>query len=176
VSNSLRSLLSCATTSLGKQTQREYYFEFKLKPQVKERARAGVRKSSEGKISSFMHTPEKTRRYEERIGIMAKIQHNGIPILGPLIANINFYFEKDPDGDLDNYVKAILDGMQQGKVFKNDKQIRGINAHVIYFDELDEDDERIERSEVMLSPRRSIMSVIASEQPKPKTSLFSKPL
>lgn len=171
MSNSLRSLLSMGTTSLGVNKTTEHYFEFKLKPQVKERARAGVRKSESGKLSTFVHTPEKTRRYEERIGIMAKIQHGNVPLLGPLIANINFYFEKDPDGDLDNYVKAILDGMQQGKVFKNDKQIRGINAHVFYFDELDEDEERIERTEVILSPRRSLAVC-----PAAKPSLFSKPV
>lgn len=149
----LRALLSMPTTKVGAPQQKEFYFVFKLKPEVKERGRA--MKKNDGTL--FIRTPDKTRRYEERIGQLTRLQYPlSKPLTGPLIASLMFTFKSDPDGDLDNYVKAILDGMQQGKAFGNDKQIRGINAHVIYFNELEEDTTVEERTEVILSPRANL--------------------
>lgn len=94
-----------------------------------------------------------SREYELLIEQMTDIQHPlDRPLEGDLIATVSFYIKNRVHGDLDNLLKSILDGMQ-GVAFKNDKQIRGFNVHVYYFDEIPES-ERIERTEVILTHRR----------------------
>ena len=109
---------------------RRMVFEFPMKAWPKERpyvARWGT------------HTPEKTRRFEENLALLAAAQmrvQKARLATGPLSVLINIYFErpKTPTHDypskcdLDNCIKSILDGLQ-GVAFKNDSQVIKIEAH-----------------------------------------------
>lgn len=138
--------MNIPTLEVGK--RQPIYYRFDMRPLPKERARAFKQR---GRMRTF--TPQRTKEYELLIEQATSLQHPfEQPLEGDLIANVNFYFENRIHGDLDNCLKAILDGMQ-GVAFKNDKQIRGFNVHAFYFDELDED-ERRERTEVIITHRK----------------------
>ena len=65
----------------------------------------------------------------------------GLPraVLSPLEVNLEFVCRRPknptnsyPMGDLDNYVKAVLDSIQSKAWFKDDKQIQAIGAYKRY--------------------------------------------
>ena len=62
---------------------------------------------------------------------------------GALTVSIDFYFADKRHGDIDNHIKAILDGLQYGRAFENDKQIMRVEAEIFYDDE--------ERAEICIS-------------------------
>ena len=75
-----------------------------------------------------IYTPAKTRNYERRVGIVAALHIPG-PLTGWIQAKIWISLpmtksgsERLNGGDLDNYAKSILDGLQ-GVAFIDDKQI-----------------------------------------------------
>lgn len=134
------------TTQVG--IREPCHYRFDMRPRPKERPRS-VRVGNRIVVMKS----KTSREYELLIEQMTDIQHPlDRPLEGDLIATVSFYIKNRVHGDLDNLLKSILDGMQ-GVAFKNDKQIRGFNVHVYYFDEIPES-ERIERTEVILTHRR----------------------
>ncbi len=67
------------------------------------------------------YTPEKTRMYEELVGWKAK-QVIKSPLRKNIAVYITIYASSKIQGDLDNYAKSILDGMN-GVAYIDDKQI-----------------------------------------------------
>ena len=67
-----------------------------------------------------VYTPQATRAYEELVGIVART-HFKQPITGDVAVNLRLYINGRKRGDLDNYWKAISDGMN-GIAFNDDRQ------------------------------------------------------
>lgn len=95
-------------------------------------------------------TPVKTKRYEQHVAMVAKIQMEGAEMLdGPIHARIRFVFKRKKSvkrvhhtikPDLDNLIKAILDGLN-GIAFKDDAQVCSLSATKVYG--VDDEDGRI---------------------------------
>lgn len=117
------------TIKLGPHLHEPANYTFNYEPKPKKRARHGA--------NGATYTPEETVVYENGIAQATKLQHTAAgPFLGRLFIHITFYVSKW-NGDIDNYVKAILDGMQERRdrktgmtlfagAFKNDSQIDGM--------------------------------------------------
>ena len=113
-------------------------------------AKGRPRFSTRGKFP-IAYTPEKTKTYESEVGMMAKVAMGASEALkGALEAFIyvtfpvpTSYSKKRTEAclndsekhtkrpDLDNVVKAIIDGMSE-IVFLNDSQITSIHATKVY--------------------------------------------
>jgi Holliday junction resolvase RusA-like endonuclease len=113
-------------------------------------AKGRPRFSTRGKFP-VAYTPEKTKTYESEVGMMAKVAMGASEALkGALEAFIYITFPIPPSyskkrteaclndsekhtkrPDLDNVVKAIIDGMSE-IVFLNDSQITSIHATKVY--------------------------------------------
>jgi crossover junction endodeoxyribonuclease RusA len=105
----------------------EYSFLIEGKPKPKERPRMTKRGRT--------YTPKATLEAERRV----RDSYSGPLFTGPVA--LNLLFEKDNvqvtikdarwtsglRGDIDNYVKTILDGLQ-GKAFDNDRQVVDLQA------------------------------------------------
>lgn len=74
------------------------------------------------------YLPEKSRVYLDLIGFIAKTKFKE-PLEGNIQLEMTFYCGHNR-ADLDNYIKAVGDGLQ-GIAFKNDKQIQKITAEKI---------------------------------------------
>jgi Holliday junction resolvase RusA-like endonuclease len=71
------------------------------------------------------YTPRDTRVYEDLVAWCVRAKH--LPRLtGPLRLEAFFYCTRHPD--LDNLVKALLDGCQRGGALINDNQVEEIIA------------------------------------------------
>jgi crossover junction endodeoxyribonuclease RusA len=75
------------------------------------------------------YTPEKTRMYEELVGWKAK-QVIKSPLRKNIAVYITIYASSKIQGDLDNYAKSILDGMN-GVAYIDDKQICSLSIQRI---------------------------------------------
>lgn len=82
------------------------------------------------------YTPQATREFEKAVALWAKSNFKGKPSEKPLRVVANFYIKQAKSNktkqhiqrpDLDNYIKAVLDGMQ-GVVFLDDSQVFDLNA------------------------------------------------
>ena len=82
------------------------------------------------------YTPQTTRDFEKAVAIWAKTNFKGKLSKKPLKAVMNFYIKRAKTNktkqhtqrpDIDNYMKAVLDGMQ-GVVFEDDSQVFEIFA------------------------------------------------
>jgi len=80
--------------------------------------------------------------YQKLVADEWGIAANALKLEGPLKLTAKFYFKDKRHGDLDNIVKAILDGLQYGNAFDNDKQVLSITAEIKYDDD--------ERTEIMI--------------------------
>jgi Holliday junction resolvase RusA-like endonuclease len=81
-------------------------------------------------------TPKETRDYEEMVALSARMARGRIGDV-PCDVEIELYEDKAvviltprPDaakrklkGDVDNYAKAILDGLQKGQMIEDDRQV-----------------------------------------------------
>ncbi len=76
--------------------------------------------TSGGKV--LVYTPRETAAYEKAVGHVALNACQGRSITTDIAVGIKLYFKDRKFGDVDNYSKSILDGMQ-GIVFENDKQV-----------------------------------------------------
>ena len=94
-----------------------------------------------------VYTDAKTRAYEDQIAMLTKAAMQGLePLAGPVHVNVRVLFKPAPSAskrareammameimptkrpDLDNVVKAILDGMN-GVAFKDDAQVCSMTA------------------------------------------------
>lgn len=116
-------------------------FMFSLDPVAKARPRFG---------RDRVYTPFKTERYEQHVAMVAKAQMVGAEMLdGPIHARIRFVFKRKKSvkrihhiirPDLDNLIKAILDGLN-GIAFKDDAQVCSLSATKVYG--VDDEDGRI---------------------------------
>lgn len=95
-----------------------------------------------------IYTPKKTREWEEivaRCGMITiargRTDLGSYPIHGPLFAQVTIYVRRpktvkrafpDVGGDLDNYVKSILDGLETAGIYKNDSQVVELWARKLY--------------------------------------------
>jgi len=81
-------------------------------------------------------TPPETRNYEEAVAMLCRATRESLGKT-PCSIDIELYVDKTivvitptPDapkrrlqGDVDNYAKAILDGLQKGQMIENDKNV-----------------------------------------------------
>lgn len=76
-----------------------------------------------------MYTPRTTVSYENAIALSARAAGWKFGT-ARLAVTIRFYCTKSEGRmpDLDNLIKAILDGLQRGNAFKNDRQVNEIHA------------------------------------------------
>lgn len=90
------------------------------KPAPKQRPRVGK--------NGHVYTPRATREYERQVAWAAKAA--GLrPLAGPIEVQAAFCFAGRPTGDLDNYVKALLDGLK-GIAYADDSQVVKLAAEV----------------------------------------------
>jgi crossover junction endodeoxyribonuclease RusA len=111
-------------------TRMLYVFDIPLKPKAKGRPRAG---------RHGMYTDKATREYEE---LIAKTYRdlNGPKFEGNIMLTVTFQTthihvsilgvkeESKLRGDVDNYVKSLLDGLN-GVAFDDDKQVVSLRAY-----------------------------------------------
>jgi Holliday junction resolvase RusA-like endonuclease len=127
----------------------EVSFRVEHEPRTKQRARTQIQKAAfesafhqahgsidrfRGLMSGIRHrsyTPKETEEFERLVGETARAAMRGrTPFQGPVEMEIDFEFEGDPrewptdvtDADLDNAVKAILDGLN-GIAFRDDRLV-----------------------------------------------------
>ncbi len=107
-------------------------FIFKIEPQAWQR----VARSRFG--AAFV--PEKTRVFKQKVTEMMRNQFNTAPLDGALSVKIQFFLTKPKSvkreypavrGDLDNYVKAVLDALN-GVLFVDDALICKLEASKLY--------------------------------------------
>lgn len=84
--------------------------------------KARPRVISGGRIT---YTPHRTKAWEETVGWVAKEVMNGhapISIADPIEVEMIFFRESAHACDVDNLIKAVMDGLE-GVVFENDRQV-----------------------------------------------------
>src|SRR5262245_40655501 len=90
-------------------------------PVVKARPRRGR--------GGHFYSPRRNAAYEEMVAFEARrtrVRFGNVS----LKATITLYSPERLRGDIDNYAKAILDGLQKGQAFDNDKQIVGLHVNM----------------------------------------------
>jgi crossover junction endodeoxyribonuclease RusA len=92
-----------------------YTFTIPGRPVPKGRPRLGVR----GK-KAFVYTPPATVEYEKFVGWVAKAS-GCKPLNGPLSVKLQLFI-RGHSGDVDNYCKSILDGLN-GVAYEDDDQV-----------------------------------------------------
>ncbi len=90
------------------------------------------------------YTPKRTREFEQAVSHMVK---GTSALLGALTLDVTFilkrpksapksqpgrYFRAGSRGDLDNYIKALMDGLQRGGVIPNDAAVVRVSACKAY--------------------------------------------
>ena len=89
-------------------------------------------------------TPKETRDYEEAVAMLCRATRQSVGD-DPCDISIELHETKAivlitpvPDapkrklkGDVDNYAKAILDGLQKGQMIENDKQVRELHLSFV---------------------------------------------
>lgn len=75
-----------------------------------------------------VYTPRATREYEERAAWAARAA--GMRPLAGLVAVRAVFYLSRRAGDLDNYVKALLDGLK-GAAYGDDSQVAALEARII---------------------------------------------
>ena len=94
------------------------------------KARPRTITTSKGDVRTY--TPKTTRSAEQVIGESAK---NGLHRLGdfpvdtPVKLVVDVYVEKKGRGDLDNYVKTVMDALN-GVIWKDDRQVEELVASI----------------------------------------------
>ncbi len=91
------------------------------RPVPKERPRRGR--------GGQFYTPARTRSYEEKVGWTARAASVRV-LSGPVSLAARFYFSRCPPGDLDNYLKAVADGLK-GIAYRDDRQVVRITAELL---------------------------------------------
>ena len=114
-------------------------------PVPKERPRARVRYTATGSVPQI-YTPKKTADWEATVEQHVRRAHRlAPPLTGRLIASATFWLPRPKKpidtypitarADLDNLVKALLDGAQRAEAFANDGLITDMTAAKRYADD-----------------------------------------
>lgn len=123
---------------------------------AKERPQARVVTGKNGKPFPQFYTPKKTKTWEEHVANTARAQVLTAPVVGDddfllpvqdcrVLANLRFNMKKPASypksvvhdvrkPDLDNLVKAILDGLVQGRILEDDNAITDMFVSKRYAD------------------------------------------
>lgn len=91
-------------------------------PVAKERPRVNMK-------TKTVYTPKATKVYEETVAFTARATGAKFGE-GRLLVEMQFAVTSRKGKDLDNLIKAVLDGLAKGGLFKNDKQIVELHASV----------------------------------------------
>jgi len=90
-------------------------------------------------VKGRAYTPDRTREWEKTVSTWAGLFYQNEPSKARLKVSLRFYRKTRHKCDLDNLVKAVLDGLQ-GVLFVDDSQIDDIHARR----EVDRDSPRVE--------------------------------
>jgi Holliday junction resolvase RusA-like endonuclease len=71
------------------------------------------------------YTPPRTRDYEQTVAWACRATRERFRT-GPLSVRILLLSTTELRGDVDNYAKSILDGMEKGQLIGNDRQIKDL--------------------------------------------------
>lgn len=83
-------------------------------------------------VNGHAHTPTRTRTYERTVGWLARAAMRGQPPLrGDVAVTLEFLRKGTRRADLDNMIKAVLDGLN-GIVYEDDLQVVRISSRVVY--------------------------------------------
>ena len=72
-------------------------------------------------VNGHTYTPARTRHYEELVAMYCRAA--GARFAGAVSVEITLCSKRRLAGDLDNYAKAILDGMVKGQMIADDRQV-----------------------------------------------------
>lgn len=100
----------------------ELRFFISGRPVPKGRARVGA--------GGRIFTPKRTRAYEELVAWTARTQPFAIGS-GPVALRIVLQSATALRGDIDNYAKAILDGMVKGQMMDDDSQVYSLQIQFV---------------------------------------------
>lgn len=84
------------------------------RPVAKQRART---------VNGHTYTPPKTRAFEELVAVMTRAQRRGVTLTGDVGLTILIEYKTRPRADIDNYAKAIMDGIVKGGAIEDDRQV-----------------------------------------------------
>ncbi|HPU35322.1 MAG TPA: RusA family crossover junction endodeoxyribonuclease [Bacillota bacterium] len=113
------------------------YFTIPGRPVPKQRPRAGK--------NGNIYTPKNCREYEKAVGRAAREVFVN-PYDGPVELQVKIYLASK-GGDLDNYIKAISDGLN-GIAWRDDSQVSRIKADLVVHKGV------TERAEVLVKTRK----------------------
>lgn len=74
-------------------------------------------------VNGNTYTPPKTRQFEEFVAWQTRSQRDGVTLEDDLRVTITLIAKRRLTGDVDNYAKAVLDGVVKGGAIKDDSQI-----------------------------------------------------
>lgn len=100
-----------------------FVIEIPGRPVAKQRARYAVGRKP--------YTPPRTRAYEDTVAWACKARRLRILPGLPLFVSIELHTTSSLRGDLDNYAKSILDGIQKGGGFANDRQVKRLEVRSV---------------------------------------------
>lgn len=92
------------------------------RPVAKQRART---------VNGHTYTPPATREYEELVAWSATAQRARHTLTGDVLVSMTITTRKRLRGDIDNYEKAILDGLVKGGALADDRQVRELNCKLV---------------------------------------------
>jgi len=101
--------------------------QFNMRPEPKERPRLGR--------NDRAYTPKKTAAAESFIAMVTRTEMNrrDVPAFqGDVGLDIEFDRTGYKRADIDNMVKLLMDGLQKGGAYLDDKQVTSIKARVRY--------------------------------------------
>ena len=91
------------------------------RPVPKGRARVGK--------GGAVYTPAKTREYEERVAWLVKAAR--APVAGACEVSIVLALRPGSRGDIDNYAKALLDGLVKGGGIADDRDVTRLLVRIV---------------------------------------------
>ncbi len=89
------------------------------------------------------YTPRHTRDQEDALAMSARDRKWFVKLDGDVAVQLDFYCGGYA-GDIDNLAKLVLDGLQKGGVFKNDRQVVELHCRVHHVD-----DPKQERTDIL---------------------------
>lgn len=106
----------------------QFKLEFWLRPTPKQRPRFDPR-------SGKAYSPDKTRAFEQHIAMLCRSQmalgeyemlQNDVGL------DVTFHRLNHGRADIDNLLKALLDGLDNGGLYQDDRQVIDVHARIEY--------------------------------------------